>query len=208
MVPMSYASGPSDSPLIGETIGEFLRNTVAKYPQQDALVSTQQNYRATYSEFYTQTEEVAKALLGIGLAKGDRIGVWSPNRYEWTLLQFATARVGIILVTLNPAYALNELEFAIEQSGIRAVFAPEHFRTSHYKKMLLQVQKKLKTLEHIVIFDENWDDFLSKSNHTNLIQLITAEELVQFDDPVNIQYTSGTTGKPKGVTLSHHNILN
>ncbi|MBS7333949.1 MAG: AMP-binding protein [Weeksellaceae bacterium] len=205
---LSYASGPSNDPLLGETIGENLRNTVAKHPQQEALVCIQQNYRATYTEFYSQTEEIAKALLGLGLTKGERVGIWSPNRSEWTLLQFATARIGLILVNLNPAYRENELEYVLNQAGIKAVFAASQFKTSNYKSMLENVRSKAETLEHVVIFEDSWRDFLQLAESISSIDLMAAEQRVQFDDAVNIQYTSGTTGFPKGVTLTHHNILN
>ncbi|RLZ06509.1 AMP-binding protein [Faecalibacter macacae] len=205
---LSYASGPSKYPLLGETIGENLRNAVAKHPQQEALVCIHQNYRATYTEFYSQTEEIAKALIGLGITKGDRVGIWSPNRAEWTLIQFATARIGVILVNLNPAYRENELEYVLNQSGIKAVFASKKFKTSHYKEMLQNVRSKADLLEHVVIFEENWVDFLEMAEGISSIDLMSAEQRVQFDDAVNIQYTSGTTGFPKGVTLTHHNILN
>ena len=205
---LSYASGASSFPLLGETIGENLRKTVAKYPQQEALVSIAQNYRATYTEFYTQTEEIAKALLAMGLAKGDRVGIWSQNRAEWTLIQFATARVGLILVNLNPAYRESELKYVLEQAGIRAVFASSSFKTSNYKEMLYSVQPEVKSLEHIIIFEDHWKSFLASGESVSYLTLSAIEQSIQFDDAVNIQYTSGTTGFPKGVTLTHHNILN
>lgn len=205
---LSYASGASQYPLLGETIGENLKNIVAKYPQQEALVCVHQNYRATYTEFYSQTEEIAKALIGLGMVKGDRIGIWSPNRAEWTLLQFATARIGLILVNLNPAYRENELEYVLNQAEIKAVFAASQFKTSNYKLMLESIRPKAKSLEHVFIFEESWNSFLQLAENISSINLMAAEQRVQFDDAVNIQYTSGTTGFPKGVTLTHHNILN
>lgn len=205
---LSYTSGASQYPLLGETIGENLRNTVAKYPQQEALVCVDQNYRATYTEFYSQTEQIAKALVAIGLKKGDRVGIWAPNRAEWTLLQYATARVGMILVNLNPAYKENELEFVLNQAEISAVFASLHFKSSEYKTMLNNVKHNTPTVEHIVIFEEDWTNFLEKSDDISTSDIHQIEQSVQFDDAVNIQYTSGTTGFPKGVTLTHHNLLN
>ena len=205
---LSYTSGASQYPLLGETIGENLRNTVAKYPQQEALVCVDQNYRATYTEFYSQTEQIAKSLVAIGLKKGDRVGIWSPNRAEWTLLQYATARVGMILVNLNPAYKENELEFVLNQAEISAVFASLHFKSSEYKTMLNNVKHNTPTVEHIVIFEEDWTNFLEKSEEISTSEIHQIEQSVQFDDAVNIQYTSGTTGFPKGVTLTHHNLLN
>ena len=205
---LSYTSGASQYPLLGETIGENLRNTVAKYPQQEALVCVDQNYRATYTEFYSQTEQIAKALVAIGLKKGDRVGIWAPNRAEWTLLQYATARVGMILVNLNPAYKENELEFVLNQAEISAVFASLHFKSSEYKTMLNNVKHNTPTVKHIVIFEEDWTNFLEKSEEISTSEIHQIEQSVQFDDAVNIQYTSGTTGFPKGVTLTHHNLLN
>ena len=205
---LSYTSGASQYPLLGETIGENLRNTVAKYPQQEALVCVDQNYRATYTEFYSQTEQIAKALVAIGLKKGDRVGIWAPNRAEWTLLQYATARVGMILVNLNPAYKENELEFVLNQAEISAVFASLQFKSSEYKTMLNNVKHNTPTVEHIVIFEEDWINFLEKSEEISTSEIHQIEQSVQFDDAVNIQYTSGTTGFPKGVTLTHHNLLN
>lgn len=205
---LSYSSGPSKYPLLGETIGENLRNAVAKYPQQEALVCLHQNYRATYTEFYSQTEEISKALLGLGLEKGDRVGIWSPNRAEWTLIQFATARVGIILVNLNPAYRENELEYVLNQAGIKVVFAASKYKSSNYKLMLQNIKPKAECLEHVIIFEDSWSEFLGYAQGISTINVMAAEQRVQFDDAVNIQYTSGTTGFPKGVTLTHHNILN
>lgn len=205
---LSYSSGASQYPLLGETIGENLRNTVAKYPQQEALVCVDQNYRATYTEFYSQTEQIAKSLIAIGLQKGDRVGIWAPNRAEWTLLQYATARVGMILVNLNPAYRENELEFVLNQAEISAVFAALSFKTSEYKVMLNNVKDNAKSLKHIIIFEDNWDNFLIEGEEISTSEVHQIEQAVQFDDAVNIQYTSGTTGFPKGVTLTHHNLLN
>ncbi|WP_322970119.1 AMP-binding protein [Faecalibacter sp. LW9] len=205
---LSYASGASKYPLLGETIGENLKNTVAQFPQQEALVSITQNYRATYTEFYSQTEEIAKGLLAMGLEKGDRVGIWSQNRAEWTLIQFATARVGLILVNLNPAYREHELEYVLNQAEIRVVFASSCFKSSNYKQMLYSVQPRIESLEQIVIFEEDWNDFKAHGESVSHQTLVSIEQSIQFDDAVNIQYTSGTTGFPKGVTLTHHNILN
>ncbi|WP_313374231.1 AMP-binding protein [Chishuiella sp.] len=205
---LSYSSGASNYPLLGETIGENLKNTVAKFPQREALVCVEQNYRVTYTEFYHQTGMVAKSLLSIGLKKGDRVGIWAPNRAEWVLLQYATARVGIILVNLNPAYRESELEFVLQQAEISAVFASLQFKTSEYKKMLNNVKPNSKTLEHVIIFEEDWDNFLQLGDDVTTSELQQVEQSIQFDDAVNIQYTSGTTGFPKGVTLTHHNLLN
>ncbi len=205
---LSYAHGDSSAPLLGETIGENLKKTVERFPKNDALICSHQNYRATYEEFYEQTSQVAKAILHLGAKPGDRVGIWSPNRYEWVLLQYATARIGVILVNINPAYRTSELIFVLNQSQIKYMFASLSFKTSNYKKMVDDAREFTSTLVDEVFFDENWDDFLKGAAHISDEELQNYESQIQFDDPVNIQYTSGTTGFPKGVTLSHHNILN
>ncbi len=205
---LSYVHGDSSIPLLGETIGENLKKTVERFPKNDALICSHQNYRATYEEFYEQTSQVAKAILHLGAKPGDRVGIWSPNRYEWVLLQYATARIGVILVNINPAYRTSELIFVLNQSQIKYMFASLSFKTSNYKKMVDDAREFTSTLVDEVFFDENWDDFLKGAAHISDEELQNYENQIQFDDPVNIQYTSGTTGFPKGVTLSHHNILN
>lgn len=205
---LSYVHGDSSIPLLGETIGKNLKKTVKKFPKNDALICSHQNYRATYEEFYEQTSQVAKAILHLGAKPGDRVGIWSPNRYEWVLLQYATARIGVILVNINPAYRTSELIFVLNQSQIKYMFASLSFKTSNYKKMVDDAREFISTLVDEVFFDENWDDFLKGAAHISDEELQNYESQIQFDDPVNIQYTSGTTGFPKGVTLSHHNILN
>lgn len=205
---LSYVHGDSSIPLLGETIGENLKKTVERFPKNDALICSHQNYRATYEEFYEQTSQVAKAILHLGAKPGDRVGIWSPNRYEWVLLQYATARIGVILVNINPAYRTSELIFVLNQSQIKYIFASLSFKTSNYKKMVDDAREFTSTLLDEVFFDENWDDFLKGAAHISDEELQNYENQIQFDDPVNIQYTSGTTGFPKGVTLSHHNILN
>lgn len=205
---LSYVHGDSSIPLLGETIGENLKKTVERFPKNDALICSHQNYRATYLEFYEQTSQVAKAILHLGAKPGDRVGIWSPNRYEWVLLQYATARIGVILVNINPAYRTSELIFVLNQSQIKYMFASLSFKTSNYKKMVDDAREFTSTLVDEVFFDENWDDFLKGATHISDEELQNYESQIQFDDPINIQYTSGTTGFPKGVTLSHHNILN
>lgn len=207
-MPLSYVYGASEVPLLGQTIGKNLKNTVEKYPHQEALVCVHQNYRATYQEFYNQTTAVSKALIFLGAKAGDRIGIWSSNRYEWVLLQYATARIGVILVNINPAYRTHELTYVINQSEIRFIFSALHFKTSNYKEMVEYAKEVCPSLEHEIFFDDNWEEFVNKGQDISDEVLHSFEEHVQFDDPVNIQYTSGTTGFPKGVTLSHHNILN
>ena len=172
------------------------------------MVSVDQDIRYTYSQFYPQTEIIAKALLAQGIQTGDRVGIWSANRAEWVLLQFATARIGVILVTIYPAYRINELAYVVNQSEIKALFASKQYKSSQYQDMIEKVRPECSTLEHVYIFENDWKDFLAYSDNINTSKLNFIEQSVQFDDPVNIQYTSGTTGFPKGVTLTHHNILN
>jgi fatty-acyl-CoA synthase len=207
-MPLSYVYGVSSIPLLGQTIGGNLKKTVEKYPNQEALVCVHQNYRATYQEFYNQTTAVAKALIFSGAKAGDRIGIWSSNRYEWVLLQYATARIGTILVNINPAYRTHELTYVLNQSEIRFIFSSLNFKSSNYKEMVEYAKEVCPNLEHEIFFDDSWEDFLNNGQYISDDTLHSFEEHVQFDDPVNIQYTSGTTGFPKGVTLSHHNILN
>ena len=208
MKKLSYTNGASNIPLLGETIDENLRKTVAKFPNNDALISVHQHYRATYTEFYEQVTAVAKGLIALGVKSGDRVGIWSPNCYEWTLLQYATAKIGAIMVNINPAYRTSELIYVINQSGLSYIFSAIQFKTSHYKKMIDDAREFTDTLRKEVYWGESWEYFLAQGKKVSDEKLQAYEAKVQFDDPVNIQYTSGTTGNPKGVTLTHHNILN
>jgi len=205
---LAYTYGASDISLIGETIDQNLRKTVEKYPNKEALISVHQDYRVTYAEFYAQVTAVAKGLIALGVKQGDRVGIWSPNCYEWTLLQYATAKIGAIMVNINPAYRTSELIYVINQSGISYIFAAPQFKSSNYKKMIDDAREFTETLRKEVYWGESWQHFLAHGEKVTDEKLLSFEEKVQFDDPVNIQYTSGTTGNPKGVTLSHHNILN
>lgn len=205
---LAYTYGASNISLIGETIDQNLRKTVEKYPNKEALISVHQNYRVTYAEFYAQVTAVAKGLIALGVKQGDRVGIWSPNCYEWTLLQYATAKIGAIMVNINPAYRTSELIYVINQSGISYIFAAPQFKSSNYKKMIDDAREFTETLRKEVYWGESWQNFLAHGKKVTDEKLLSFEEKVQFDDPVNIQYTSGTTGNPKGVTLSHHNILN
>jgi fatty-acyl-CoA synthase len=204
----SYAHGASAIPLLGETIGENLRRTVERFPEREALVVRSQGYRATYGQLWEQTTTLAKALLGRGIEKGDRVGIWSPNRFEWVLAQYATARVGAILVNVNPAYKARELEYALAQSGSRMLLHSRGFRTTDYREILREARGGASALEEVVVLEDDWEDLLSSAAGVDDGALAAREKSLSFDDPVNIQYTSGTTGAPKGATLSHHNILN
>ena len=204
----AYTHGASSVALLGETIDENLKKTVAKYADQEALICSHQNYRATYKEFYDQVVEVAKGLIALGVKRGERVGVWSPNCYQWTLLQYATAKIGVILVNINPAYRTSELIYVINQSGLSVMFSALQFKSSNYKKMMDDAREFTDTIRKAIFWDESWEHFLKEGKQISDETLRKYEEKVQFDDPVNIQYTSGTTGNPKGVTLSHHNILN
>jgi fatty-acyl-CoA synthase len=205
----SYASGVSTVPLLGETIGANLERTVARVPDHEAIVSCHQGVRLTYAEFDAQVDVVARGLLSLGLEKGDRLGLWSPNYVEWALVQYATAKIGVILVNLNPAYRTHELSYALGQSACRMVIAAPSFKTSDYGAMLDSVKPEIGSLERVVLlWSSAWDEILSAGESVPMDRLRAASAALAFDEPINIQYTSGTTGFPKGATLSHHNILN
>ncbi|WP_443059408.1 AMP-binding protein [Streptomyces sp. NBC_00435] len=205
----SYASGVSEVPLLGDTIGENLDRTVRRFPGRDALVDMASGRRWTYREFAADVDALALGLLDLGIVKGDRVGIWAPNRAEWTLVQYATARIGAILVTVNPAYRSHELEYVVRQSGIRLLVAADRFRTSDYAAMIEEVAPRCAALEFVALLDGDlWNSLLERGRSGDRAELRRAQAALSPDDPVNIQYTSGTTGFPKGATLSHHNILN
>ena len=204
----SYVSGPSSVPLLGETIGENLRRTVERFPDREALVSVQQGYRATYRELWEQTSEIARALLVRGVQKGDRLGVWSPNRFEWVVLQYACARMGAILVNVNPAYRVHELEYALRHSGVSTLVLARAFRQADYVGMVREVRLRCPELRQTIVIDDEWTDLRHEALRLSEDELSRLERELQFDEAINLQYTSGTTGFPKGATLSHHNILN
>jgi fatty-acyl-CoA synthase len=204
----SYAHGAGSVPLLGETIGENLRRTTERVPERLALVVRWQNYRATYRQLWDATTHAARGLLALGVEAGDRVGVWSPNRFEWVVLQYAAARVGAILVNINPAYKTQELAFVLQQSGTRVLFLARAFRQSDYVAMLNEVRLHCPLLHHTIVFDDDWNALLTSGQAVSERALHEREGTLQFDDPINIQYTSGTTGFPKGATLSHHNVLN
>ena len=204
----SYAHGPSATPLLGETIGENLRRTVERFGEREALVVRSQGYRATYSELWEQVDRAARAFLAAGVRKGDRVGVWAPNRHEWVVTQFATARVGAILVTINPAYKATELEHALRTAGVGVLVMARGFRGSEYVPMLDAVRGRCPALRRVIVLEDDWDVFLAEGARVGDEQLAQREAQLQFDEPINVQFTSGTTGLPKGATLSHHNIVN
>jgi fatty-acyl-CoA synthase len=206
---LSYAHGTSPTPLLGETIGANLERTVARVPDAEALVSRHQGLRYTYAQLDEAVDLVARGLIARGLGAGDRLGIWSPNNAEWVLLQYATAKAGIILVNINPAYRTTELAYALNQSGCRMLVAAQAFKSSDYPAMVEQVRSELPALEQVVFLGtDGWDGLLSDGDAAPADPLRARMAAAQFDDPINIQYTSGTTGTPKGATLSHHNILN
>ncbi|HZH17254.1 MAG TPA: AMP-binding protein [Archangium sp.] len=204
----SYVHGTSSTPLLGETIGQNLRRTVERYGEREALVVLSQGYRATWRQFWDETTKVALGLLAFGVEKGDRVGLWSPNRFEWVVSQFAAARIGAILVNLNPAYKTAELEYALNQSGTSVLLLARGFRQTDYRKMLEEVRPRCPQLRVSLVLDDDWKLLLENGTRVSERMLTDREATLQFDDPINIQYTSGTTGFPKGATLSHHNVLN
>lgn len=204
----SYVHGAADVPLLGETIGANLRRTVERHPKLDALVVAAQNFRATYREFWDLTTLLARALLARGIARGDRVGIWAPNRYEWVVAQYATARIGAVLVNVNPAYRAHELEYTLNQSGLRLLLHARRFRAADYTAIVGSVRARCPALTETVVLDDEWDSLLEAETGVDDAALAAREASLSFDDPINIQYTSGTTGAPKGATLSHHNILN
>jgi fatty-acyl-CoA synthase len=204
----SYSHGASDLPLLGETIGERLQATVERFAEREALVVRDQRYRATYAELWDESGRAARGLIARGVAKGDRVGIWSPNRFEWVVTQYATARIGAILVNVNPAYRRSELEYALTRSGISVLLLARDFRDADYVRMLEDVRRRCPELREAIVLEDGWEALLADADRAGEDELAGREAELQFDDPINIQYTSGTTGFPKGATLSHHNILN
>jgi fatty-acyl-CoA synthase len=203
----SYAHGTTEEPLLGETIGENLDRTIARVPGAEALVSCQQTVRYTYAELGEAVDRLAGGLLAAGLERGQRVGVWAPNRAEWALVQYATAKLGVILVNINPAYRTSELEYALGQSGCRLLFASQEVKGTDFVSMIDQIRPNLPELERAIFFDTaEWEEIAAGGASVDAVR--AAGEPLDFDEPINIQYTSGTTGFPKGATLSHHNILN
>jgi fatty-acyl-CoA synthase len=224
----SYVHGPSTTPLLGETIGACLNRIAAQWGDRDAVISCHQKIRYTYRELLAAVDDAARGLLALGVQPGDRVGIWSGNAAEWTVTQYAAAKAGAILVNVNPAYRMTELAHALTHADITVLVAARRFRNTDYTEMLVAlapelqsagrgapISARLPSLKHIVYLGVDggpggmsWPEFIANGRGVSLAQLRAVEATLQFDDPVNIQYTSGTTGSPKGATLSHHNILN
>ena len=225
---LSQAAGRTDVPLIEQTIGAFFDAMASRQPEREALVSVHQRRRYSYAALAAEVDRLASALLGLGLRPGERIGIWSQNTLEWTLTQFATAKAGLVLVNINPAYRRSELEYALNKVGCRALVLSPAFKTSNYLEMIADLapelghcepgllrSHRLPGLEMVIRMGAdkspgmiNFDDLLRAPSRVESTALSVLSEKLQFDDPINIQFTSGTTGHPKGATLSHHNILN
>jgi fatty-acyl-CoA synthase len=202
-------AGPTDVSLLDETIGDNLRRTIAAHGTNEALVARHQGIRWTYEELGERVDRLSRGLLGLGLEPGDRVGLWSPNYAEWVLLQYATADVGVILVNINPAYRTHELGYVLEQSGCRMLVAAPSFKSSDYMEMVDQIEGTIPTLERaIFLWEDDWDEIVAGSGSATDGDLTALRARLGPDDAINIQYTSGTTGFPKGATLSHRNILN
>ena len=206
---LSIAHGDTDVPLLEMTIPANLAATVAAFGDREALVDVAQGRRWTYGEFAADVEKLALGLVAAGIEKGDRVGIWAPNCAEWTMVQYATAQMGAILVNINPAYRTHELQYVLQQSGVRMVVAAPSFKTSNYEAMIEEVRGEVPGLEQVVLIGRpSWDALWEAAEQVSVEQLAEITAGLRPEEPINIQYTSGTTGFPKGATLSHRNILN
>src|SRR5580658_5064460 len=204
---LSYSSGESATPLLGDTIAGNFDATVRAFADREALVDRPGDRRWTYAELAADVDALALGLLEMGIGKGDRVGIWAPNCPEWTLTQYATAKIGAILVNINPAYRTRELEFVLNQSGTKLLVAAERVKTSDYAAMIAEVRPRSPVLSQVVLLGSaEWRSLLDDGRQRDSAAFDRID--LDTDDPINIQYTSGTTGFPKGATLSHHNILN
>ena len=209
MIAEATAAGDTSVPLLDDTIGANLARTAARFGEHDALIVPFQDVRWSYTALLAEVERLARGLLAAGIEPGDRVGIWSPNNAEWVLVQYATAQVGIILVNLNPAYRTHEVQYALDQSGCRMLIAATELKTSDYRAMVEEVQPSLPALEQVVYLGTpDWTALLDAGSQVDDATYADRVAAVRSDDAINIQYTSGTTGFPKGATLSHRNILN
>ncbi|MGV0715632.1 AMP-binding protein [Mycolicibacterium sp. XJ662] len=207
--PGAYAAGPTDTPLLEETIGTNFERTVSAHPDVDALVDVTTGRRWTYAELNDEIDLVARGLMDHGIAVGDRVGIWAPNCAEWTILQYATAKVGAILVTVNPAYRTHELAYVLQHSSIRMLVAATEFKSSDYRAMVAEVRPTSSDLTEVVfIGTDDWEQLRQRADGVSVDDLRARVDGLAPSDSINIQYTSGTTGSPKGAVLSHRNILN
>ena len=205
---LSKAAGPTETPLLDETIGANLARTVAAFADRDALISVEQGLRYTYAEFAAEVEKVGCGLMARGVEAGDRVGIWSPNYAEWVVLQYATADIGAVLVTINPAYRVSELEYVLNQANVTLLVAAESFSESNYREMIEAVWANVATSSVVYLHTTGWQQLLDIGLDITNEAIEARRAQLRSDDPINIQYTSGTTGFPKGATLSHRNILN
>ncbi|WP_295701604.1 AMP-binding protein [Lapillicoccus sp.] len=206
---LSQTSGDTDVPLIEQTIGDNFDATAARFGDREALVDVASGARWTYAGLARDVEQLARALVAAGIRTGDRVGIWAPNCGEWVLVQYATAKMGAILVNINPAYRSHELDYVLNQAGTRMVIAAPSFRTSDYAAMLEEVRGSVAALEQVVLIGtSSWEELLAGADRVTSAELAEIQSGLRNTDPINIQYTSGTTGFPKGATLSHRNILN